>query len=167
MGSRRHEGWTGFSGTLILSLPVLGEQPGAEAPPIKGPPGEPQMEKTGATWGKQAVSGGPHSAAPRPHHCSTLPPGPGLLQRQGQEAGCPDQPQEEPHGWKTQEGSDPLVCLLLSGQPWAWSRVDSGPCSSPGPAKLGNHVTAKKCNWPRAQYWGWGASLDTWVSEGI
>lgn len=30
-----------------------------------------------------------------------LPPGPGLLQRQGEEARCPDQPPEEPHGWRT------------------------------------------------------------------
>lgn len=43
----------GFSGTLILLLPVPGEHPGAAAPPIGGPPGEPQREKTGATWGEQ------------------------------------------------------------------------------------------------------------------
>lgn len=38
-------------------------------------------------------------------------------------------------------------------------------CSSPGPARLGNHVITKKCNWPQAQYWG--GTPDTWVSEEI
>lgn len=48
------------------------------------------------------------------------------------------------------------VCLLRSGRPLAWSGVVSGLCSSPGPEKPGKHVTAKKCNWPQAQFWGLG-----------
>lgn len=171
----------GFSGTLILLLPVPGEHPGAAAPPIGGPPGEPQREKTGATWGEQVrVSSRPllpllrllhpalpplvpESARPAPrllyHHSSSTAP---CLQDLGS---CKDKAKKLDTQIRPQRSlmaggpqrSDPSVCLLLSGQSRAWSRVDSGPCSSPGPAKPGNHVTAKKCNWPLAQYWGvWG-----------
>lgn len=182
MGSRGHYYEMGFAGTLILSLPVLGAHPGAAPPPIGGPPDEPQKERTRATWGEQTGSAvrlgsdpptllslTPESgpvASPAPIQAPSIPPpGPGLLQRQGEEAGCPDQPPEEPHGWRMQEGLDPSVCLLPSGQARAWGRVDSGPCSSPSPAKLGNHVTAKNCNWPQAQCCG--GAPDTWVSRGI
>lgn len=36
-------------------------------------------------------------------------PGPGLLQRGGEEAECPGQAPEEPHGWRIQERSARLV----------------------------------------------------------
>lgn len=68
MGSNGHECWMGFSGTPILSPPVLEEHPGAAPPLTGGPPGEPQKERTGATWEEQAgVSSHPTSGPSTPH----------------------------------------------------------------------------------------------------
>lgn len=89
------------------------EQPGrtgrsAAAPPAPSPPAQ-QPPRRAGTWAPAETR---RSWTPR-----SAPRGAAWLQ--------------------DQERSDPSVCLLLSGRPPARSRVDSGPCSSPGPAKAG------------------------------
>lgn len=61
-------------------------------------------------------------------------------------------------------GSDPPAPFWLTQG--LEQSFDSGPCSSPLPDKLGNHVTTKNCNWPQAQNWE-GAPRTPGSLEGI
>lgn len=74
--------------------------------------GRREQEQPGEKSG--SAVGLPSHPCPRLCNPGTLPPAPGLLQREGEEAGCPDQPPEEPHDWKIQVGSNTsAVCSLL------------------------------------------------------